>query len=212
MPGLECDKLSKRGLDAHWPHLPRTVFDTPGAKGTVAISLIDSYEVGGQNWTEDLPVEFARRRGYDLRPYLPAVVGYTVGTADVPMGEFWLGASSCGSPRVAASAGYLNGRSQVGAEAFTTEAMPGRWQVTPHQLRVSGDRGWLEGISQLVYHSYLSQPFMNVKPGLSLGRHGSRLNRNTTWWKDGKGWSTFRLAGASRPLMASTPPPRRLSS
>ena len=250
LPGLECDKLSKRGLDAHWPHLPRTVFDTPGAKGTVAISLIDSYEVGGQNWTEDLPAEFARRRGYDLRPYLPAVVGYTVGTAgetakflfdlqrtvadlfaenyydyfaelchregilaaseayggpfdslrcfrtaDVPTGEFWLGASPCGSPRVAASAGHLNGRAQVGAEAFTTEAMPGRWQVTPHQLRVSGDRGWLEGISQLVYHSYLSQPFMNVKPGLSLGRHGSQLNRNTTWWKDGKGWSQYVRRG-----------------
>ena len=250
LPGLECDKLSKRGLDAHWPHMPRTFFDTPGAKGTIAISLIDSYEVGGQNWTEDLPAEFRRRRGYDIRPYLPAIVGYTVGTAgetakflydlqrtvadlfaenyydyfaelchregilaateayggpfdslrafrtaDVPTGEFWLGASPHGSPRVAASAGHLNGRAQVGAEAFTTEAMPGRWQITPHQLKVSGDRGWLEGISQLVYHSYLSQPFMNVKPGLSLGRHGTQLNRHTTWWKDGKDWSQYVRRG-----------------
>lgn len=250
LPGLECDKLSKRGLDAHWPHMPREILDAPGAKGTVSISLIDSYEVGGQNWTEDLPAEFNRRRGYDLKPYLPALVGYTVGTrgetakflfdfqrtvaelfaenyydyfaelchregilaateayggpfdslrcfrtADVPTGEFWLGATPHGSPRVAASAGHLNGRAQVGAESFTTEAMPGRWQITPRQLRESGDLGWLEGISQLVYHSYLSQPFMNVKPGLSLGRHGTQLNRHTTWWKDGNGWSQYVRRG-----------------
>ena len=113
----------------------------------------------------------------------------------MPTGEFWLGASPHGSPRIAASAGHLNGRAQIGAEAFTTEAMPGRWQITPRQLKESGDRGWLEGISQLVYHSYLSQPFMNVKPGLSLGRHGTQLNRHTTWWKDGKWWSRYVRRG-----------------
>lgn len=250
LPGLECDKLSKRGLDAHWPHMPKEILSTPEAKGTVVISLIDSYEVGGQNWTEDLPAEFSIRRGYDLRPYLPAIVGYTVGTsgetakflfdlqrtvadlfaenyydyfaelchregilaaseayggpfdalrcfrtADVPTGEFWLGRVAHGSPRIASSAGHVNGRSVIAAEAFTTEAMPGRWQITPRQLKESGDRGWLEGISQLVYHSYLSQPFMNVKPGLSLGRHGTQLNRHTTWWKDGRVWSAYVRRG-----------------
>ena len=244
--GLECDKLSKKGLDAHWPHMPHKMINAPGGKGTVAVAIIDSWEVGGQNWTEAFPEEFARRRGYDIRPWLPAMVGYTVGSAgetarflfdvqrtiadlmaenyydyfaelchregvkaatesyggpfddlrcfastDIPTGEFWLGRDSHGSPRTAASAAHLNGRAQVAAEAFTTEAREGRWQITPHELRVNGDRGWLDGVSQIVYHSYLQQPFMNVQPGFSLGRHGTQFNRHTTWWPEGKWWAKY---------------------
>ena len=248
--GLECDKLSKRGLDAHWPHMPKRLVEAPEAKGTVVLSIIDSYEVGGQNWTEDFPAEFRKRRGYDLLPWLPAVAGYTVGTAgetarflydyqrtvadlfaenyydyfaelchragieaatepyggpfdslrcgaasDVPTGEFWLGREPHGSPRVAASIGHLNGRARIAAESFTTEAKEGRWQITPAELRRCGDQGWLDGISQLVYHSYLHQPFTNVKPGISLGRHGTQLNRHTTWWPEGVHWSRYVRRG-----------------
>ncbi len=35
----------------------------------------DSFEVMGENWTDDLLAQFYRRRGYDLRRYLPALVG-----------------------------------------------------------------------------------------------------------------------------------------
>ena len=244
--GLECDKLSKRGLDAHWPHMPHKMINASGGKGTVSVAIIDSWEVGGQNWTEEFPAEFARRRGYDIRPWLPAMAGYTVGTAgetakflfdvqrtvadlmaenyydyfaelchregvkaatesydgpfdnlrcfasaDIPTGEFWLGRTPHGSPRTAASAGHLHGRKQIAAEAFTTEAKEGRWQITPHELRVNGDRGWLDGVSQLVYHSYLQQLFMNVQPGFSLGRHGTQFNRHTTWWPEGKWWAKY---------------------
>src|SRR5947199_3664919 len=34
----------------------------------------DSLEVYGQDWTSDFLEEFKRRRGYDLKPYLPALV------------------------------------------------------------------------------------------------------------------------------------------
>ena len=244
--GLECDKLSKKGLDAHWSHMPHKIIYAKDGKGTVTVAIIDSWEVGGQNWTEAFPEEFARRRGYNIRPWLPAMVGYMVGSAgetarflfdvqrtiadlmaenyydyfaelchregvkaasesyggpfdhlrcfastDIPTGEFWLGRDSHGSPRTAASAAHLNGRAQVAAEAFTTEAKEGRWQITPHELRVNGDRGWLDGVSQLVYHSYLQQPFMNVQPGFSLDRHGTQLNRHTTWWPEGKWWAEY---------------------
>ena len=250
LPGLECDKLSKKGLDAHWPNMPQRLLDAPGAKDVVRISIIDSYEVGGQNWTEAMPDEFRARRGYALRPWLPALLGYVVESAgetakflydfqrtvgdlfaenyydyftelchragirsttepyggpfdsmrcgaraDVPTGEFWLGGSPHGSPRIAASIGHLNGRAQIAAEAFTTEAKEGRWQITPAELRRCGDAGWLDGISQLVYHSYLHQPFPNAQPGISLGRHGTQLNRNTTWWPEGVHWSRYVRRG-----------------
>ncbi len=33
--------------------------------------LVDSYEVGSQNWTQKMEGEFQKRRGYSIRPYLP---------------------------------------------------------------------------------------------------------------------------------------------
>ena len=250
LPGLECDKLSKKGLDAHWPNMPQRLLDAPGAKDIVTLAIIDSYEAGVQNWTEAMPEEFRSRRGYALRPWLPALLGYAVETdgetakflydfertvsdlfaenyydyfverchragvratiepyggafdwmrcgakADVPSGEFWLGGSTHRTPHVAASIGHLNGRAQIASEAFTTKAKEGRWQITPAALRQAGDRGWLDGVSQLVYHSYLHQPFPNAQPGLSLGQFGSQLNRNTTWWPEGVHWSRYVRRG-----------------
>jgi hypothetical protein len=39
----------------------------------------DSLEVQGENWTDDFLAEFQKRRGYDLTPYLPALIG-TIGS------------------------------------------------------------------------------------------------------------------------------------
>ena len=36
---------------------------------------IDSYEAGGQTWSPALPEEFSRRKGYDILPYLPYMLG-----------------------------------------------------------------------------------------------------------------------------------------
>lgn len=75
--GLECDKLSKRGLDAHWPNY-MAIMEADLGKGTLKYATIDSFEVGGQNWTEDFAAEFKKRRGYDAVKWLPAALGYAV--------------------------------------------------------------------------------------------------------------------------------------
>ena len=80
--GYECDKLSKRGLDQHWPHMPKVFAELPGARDAIVSCVIDSFEAGGQNWTKDMIAEFRRRRGYDMTPYLPVIAGYAVGTQD----------------------------------------------------------------------------------------------------------------------------------
>ena len=36
-------------------------------------------KAGGQNWTEGFEQEFLKRRGYDMKPYFPSIVGYVVG-------------------------------------------------------------------------------------------------------------------------------------
>ena len=74
--GLECDKLRKeparRHFDAYVGHLAK---DIDGV-------LVDSYEVGCQNWTDGFERDFMSRRGYDLTPYLPVFAGYTVGSEE----------------------------------------------------------------------------------------------------------------------------------
>ena len=78
--GLECDKFSKAALDAHWAGFMQKVLDDIGplAGKSLTASLIDSYEVGGQNWNKNFRAEFQKRRGYDLLTYLPAFTGRVV--------------------------------------------------------------------------------------------------------------------------------------
>lgn len=78
--GLECDKLSSAGLDANWAGFMQKVLDDVGPLAGKALdaSLIDSYEVGGQNWTENFRAEFQKRRGYDPLKFLPVFAGRVV--------------------------------------------------------------------------------------------------------------------------------------
>lgn len=250
--GLECDKLDKKGIEAHWRGMPAKILALPGAKETVVATYIDSYEVGGQNWSECLADEYLRRNGAAIGKDLLSVCGYLVGdgarasrflwdfqrtigelmaenyfgrfaelcqengirsvfqsyggpfeplrcarTVGEPQGEFWMSGETCGnSVRIMASAAHLHGRRITSAESFTTESAEGRWLVSPHWLRTIGDRyGWLDGCNSFVFHSYCHQPFTNVVPGLSLGRHGSQFNVNTTWWKDAGAWRDYVRRG-----------------
>lgn len=80
--GLEVDKLDASRVEAYlerWLGIVRDAVGAEliGARGIRAL-LSDSIESGPQNWTDTLPTEFARRRGYDLVPWLPAMAGYLV--------------------------------------------------------------------------------------------------------------------------------------
>jgi hypothetical protein len=81
--GLECDKLSREGADAHFAHVQARLIEDLGplvGRSFTAVT-IDSYEAGMQNWTESFPEEFRRRAGYDIEPYLAAMTGRIVGDA-----------------------------------------------------------------------------------------------------------------------------------
>jgi len=85
--GLEVDKLSASALDYHFDqYVTRLCDHLGGLAGKVESGfnniLVDSYEVGSQNWTQDLDKTFAARRGYSLVPYLPVFAGYVVGSTD----------------------------------------------------------------------------------------------------------------------------------
>lgn len=78
--GLECDKLSKAGAEAHWNGIVTKVLDDAGRQvgKTLYGVLIDSYEVRDQNWTQEFAGEFHKRRGYDPVTFLPCVTGRVV--------------------------------------------------------------------------------------------------------------------------------------
>ena len=252
--GLECDKLSRRGLDAHWPHMPARFTATSAGRAAFRTLTIDSYEQPGQSWTEDFPQEFLSRRGYPIGKRLLCVVGYPVGSwrdtakflydysrtvsdlfadnyygyftelchkaglksvaetygapcdihhaaslVDIPAGEIWdwkngdVMSQFC---TLASSAAHLSGKTGLAAaEAFTSFSPFARYETTPADLFRRTDDIWSRGINDIIYHSYVHQPWMNVKPGTTLGTHGAQLNRYTTWWKEGRGWSDYVRRG-----------------
>ena len=42
---------------------------------------VDSWECGSQNWSRKFAQEFKARRGYDLIPWLPVMIGIPIGSA-----------------------------------------------------------------------------------------------------------------------------------
>jgi hypothetical protein len=91
--GLEVDKLNRAHvLDSYTQYLDRfAAFLGPDLMGHSGLHgmVNDSWEAGAQNWTENLPEEFARRRGYDLRPWLPALTGRVIESAEATDGFLW---------------------------------------------------------------------------------------------------------------------------
>ena len=68
--GLECDKLSKSAIEAHFSAMVEKLLADIGplAAKTVVSTHVDSWEAGSGNWTTGFRDEFCRRRGYDLLP------------------------------------------------------------------------------------------------------------------------------------------------
>ena len=79
--GFECDKLSKKGADAHFAgYIGRiSAPGGPADAGRLQGMVIDSWECHTQTWTSAMEREFAGLRGYALRPWLPALAGWVVG-------------------------------------------------------------------------------------------------------------------------------------
>ena len=89
--GLECDKLSKEAAEYHWQKAVDPILTDMGPLAGDAVRpsrglrqvLVDSYEVGNNNWTEQFRGEFIKRRGYDPILYLPSLTGRIVGSIDL---------------------------------------------------------------------------------------------------------------------------------
>lgn len=88
---IECDKLSKSALEAHWAGLMGAVVRDAGALAgrSLRTVVVDSFEIGTQNWTLGFQDEFQRRNGYDLRSLLPVLSGRIVASPEVTERFLW---------------------------------------------------------------------------------------------------------------------------
>lgn len=78
--GLECDKLKASALDTHFANYVGKIAEEAGdlTGKSFRFSEIDSYEVGGQNWTEGYREQFEKAYGYRLLPLLPLFAGRVI--------------------------------------------------------------------------------------------------------------------------------------
>lgn len=247
--GLEVDKLSKEALDKHWNGMMAKVIADAGplAGKVLNNSLIDSYEVGSQNWTPKFRQEFQRLRGYDPMPFLPTIAGQIIDSrektekflwdfrrtiadlfaenyyghfaelchskgmkfstepygnggfdtiqsgskADIIMGEFWIGGGAMETTKLASSVAHVYGQKIVGAESFTADENRGRWLEEPFAQKALGDQAFANGINRYIFHRYAQQPWMNLRPGMTMGPWGTHLERTQTWWTEAGTWLKY---------------------
>jgi hypothetical protein len=253
--GLECDKLSTTAVQHHIHNMFDSIFaDSPKSVGTTFQDiLLDSWEAGCENWTPLMAEEFKKRRGYALDPWIPALTGTIIGSAeqtqrflwdyrrtladlvaenhygsiqtfahehhmglaseasginmptvadqllckkytDIPMGEFWVNRSrdeNIDDTKEAASAAHLYGQKFAAAESFTSTPETAAWKNDPYSLKALGDEEFCLGINRFCFHRYAHQPWLDRKPGMSMGPWGINFERSNTWWEQGRAWIEY---------------------
>ncbi len=85
--GLVMDHNRKDSLRCFLLYAGETILREVGAENIDNI-FCDSIEVEGHNWTEILPEEFKKRRGYDIYPYLYALWGQVEGLTEAVRYDF----------------------------------------------------------------------------------------------------------------------------
>lgn len=96
--GLEVDKMDP----AAWHRYFKTYFDmykeaSGGLMGSRGIQyvMLDSYEAGSMTWTPTMMEQFKKRRGYDLLPWMPVLLGQIVGSVQESEAFLWDWRKTC---------------------------------------------------------------------------------------------------------------------
>jgi hypothetical protein len=145
--------------------------------------------------------EMAHRNGMKLTieayTWCPVDELAYAGQADEPIGEFWswwfgtnkkYGFSfSCTEMT---SAAHIYGKKIIGAEAFTA-CDSEKWLGHPRNIKDLGDWAFCEGINRFIFHRYAMQPWLTVKPGMTMGPWGLHYERTQTWWEMSRAWHDY---------------------
>jgi hypothetical protein len=89
--GLEVDKMSAAHIAEHFDAFIGDIMKRvpPEDRKTLKVTVIDSYERGGQNFTDGFLEEFKQRYGYDATPFLPVYDGHIIGSIEMSERFLW---------------------------------------------------------------------------------------------------------------------------
>ncbi|MDP4290547.1 MAG: glycosyl hydrolase, partial [Bacteroidota bacterium] len=89
--GYEVDKLSKKHTESYIRQYTEPIQKSLGDLYGKSLQyvMMDSWEAGIQNWTDEMQAEFLKRRGYDITPFLPVLAGRVVQNAGVSDRFLW---------------------------------------------------------------------------------------------------------------------------
>ncbi len=149
--------------------------------------------------------EGLRFSGECTAPTMPADGLRHFAYLDAPMGEFWLDSPTHDKPTDmldAISGAHLYGKRVIQAEAFTQLRIG--WDETPAMLKRLGDRNLALGANRLVLHVWTHNPWLDRKPGQTLGGVGLNFQRDQPWIRGARGWMDY-LARCQAVLQAGAP-------
>ncbi len=90
--GLEVDKLDKEAvrkyINTYLDMYKDATGGMMGAKG-LGYMILDSYEAGHMNWTKNFPQEFQKRRGYDIKTWMPVLTGRIIKNTEASEKFLW---------------------------------------------------------------------------------------------------------------------------
>ena len=80
--GYEVDKMSREHIAAHFDAYLGKILEAtpPESRKAIRHAVLDSYEQGGQNFTDHFAEKFKASFGYDPTPYFPVLHGTAVGS------------------------------------------------------------------------------------------------------------------------------------
>lgn len=136
--GLECDKLSKAGIEANYAGMmAKLIADNgkPAAAAGLMATHIDSWENGSQNWTPAMREEFGQRRGYDPLHYLPVLTGRVVDSMEVSDRFLWDLRQTVSELVIDNYAGRMHELASADGLRFTCEAYGGPCDSIPYAGR-----------------------------------------------------------------------------
>ncbi len=111
---------------------------------------------------------------------------------DMPQGEFWyMGAEDCCGRQMSrpqAIAAHIYGKRLAAAEAFTH--MVRHWTPSPALLKRAGDESFIDGVNQLVWHTFTCSPKAFGVPGAEYFA-GTHINPKVTWFEQAAPFMTY---------------------